>query len=142
MSIPASEDSRLSRVSAMCLALPEVVRTVNGDHANFRVRKKVFAYFLNDHHGDGIVSVCCKSAQGENIDRATSEPVRFYLPGYIGSKGWYGLRLDRGPINWDEVENILELSYCLVAPRTLVQIVKQCGALSIDKIHRRPAPGA
>jgi hypothetical protein len=88
------------------------------------VRKKVFAYFLNNHHGDGIVSVCCKSARGENVDRANIAPERFYLPAYIGPRGWFGLRLDRGTIDWKEVENIVELSYCLAAPRTLARLVE------------------
>ena len=48
-----------------------------GDHADLRVRKKVFAYFLNNHHGDGIVSVCIKSALGENVDRAGAQPGRY-----------------------------------------------------------------
>jgi predicted DNA-binding protein (MmcQ/YjbR family) len=122
---PSPEDPRLTRVTELCLALPEVTRAARGDHADFRVRKKVFAYFLNDHHGDGIVSVCCKSALGENVDRASREPERFYLPAYIGAQGWFGLRLDRGPVDWGEVENILELSYCLAAPKTLARSVEQ-----------------
>jgi YjbR len=119
------EDPRLTRLSKLCLALPEVVRANRGDHVDFRVRRKVFAYFLDNHHGDGIVSVCCKSALGENVDRASREPARFYLPAYIGVQGWFGLRLDRGAIDWREVENILELSYCLAAPKTLARFVEQ-----------------
>jgi phosphoribosylglycinamide formyltransferase-1 len=118
------EDSRLTRLTTLCLALPEAVRATRGDHADFRVRKNVFAYFLNNHHGDGIVSVCCKSALGENVDRASREPKRFYLPAYIGVRGWFGLRLDRGPIDWREVANIIELSYCLAAPKTLARIIE------------------
>jgi phosphoribosylglycinamide formyltransferase-1 len=121
----SSADPRLTRLSQLCLALPETVRTDRGNHADFRVRKKVFAYFLDNHHGDGIVSVCCKSALGENVDRASREPGRFYLPAYIGVRGWFGLRLDRGAIDWTEVGNILELSYCLAAPRTLARRVEQ-----------------
>jgi len=119
------EDPRLKRLTKLCLALPETSRELRGNHADFRVRKKVFAYFLNDHHGDGIVSLCCKSALGENVDRASREPARFYLPAYIGVRGWFGLRLDRGPIDWREVENIIELSYCLAAPKTLARLVEQ-----------------
>jgi predicted DNA-binding protein (MmcQ/YjbR family) len=131
MSKPSTEDPRLARLTKLCLALPETTRELRGNHADFRVRKKVFAYFLNDHHGDGIVSLCCKSALGENVDRASREPARFYLPAYIGVRGWFGLRLDRGPIDWREVENILGFSYCLAAPKTLVRLVEQ-GHLGAD----------
>jgi predicted DNA-binding protein (MmcQ/YjbR family) len=115
----AAEDRRLARLSAICAALPESQRKLMGDHADFRVRGKVFAYFLNNHHGDGIVSVCCKSALGENVDRASREPQRFYLPAYIGPRGWFGLRLDGDAIDWREVKDLIGSSYRLVAPKTL-----------------------
>jgi predicted DNA-binding protein (MmcQ/YjbR family) len=109
----------LGPLSKICLSLPEAVRRDLNDHADFRVRGKVFAYFLNNHHGDGIVSVCCKSALGENVDRASREPERFYLPAYIGHRGWFGLRLDLGGVDWQEVRNLVELSYDLAAPKKL-----------------------
>ncbi len=120
----ATEDSRLTKLTKICLALPESERRVRGDHSDFRVRNKVFAYFLNNHHGDGIVSVCCKAALGENVDRASREPGRFYLPAYIGPRGWFGLRLDGGAVDWSEVQNLVELSYCLVAPKTLLRALE------------------
>jgi predicted DNA-binding protein (MmcQ/YjbR family) len=119
------KNSRLELLSSICLALPETVRDVKGDHAIFRVRNKVFAYFLNNHHGDGIVSVCCRSALGENLDRIRREPERFYSPAYIGPRGWFGLRLDHGVIVWDEVAAIVRQSYCLAAPPTLVRQLEQ-----------------
>ena len=122
------EDSRLAKLTQICLALPEAERRISGDHADFRVRSKVFAYFLDNHHGDRIVSVCCKSALGENVDRASREPQRFYLPAYIGPRGWFGLRLDRKAIDWTEVQNLVELSYCLAAPRTLVKAFEASSA--------------
>ncbi len=120
MAQAATPEDLLTRISKACLALPEATSEVRGNHADFRVRKKVFAYFLNDHHGDGIVSVCVKSELGENVDRASAHPDRYYLPAYIGARGWFGLYLNRGPINWNEVTNIIELSYRLTAPKTLV----------------------
>jgi predicted DNA-binding protein (MmcQ/YjbR family) len=111
----------LAKLSEICLSLPGTERRDMNDHADFRVRSKVFAYFLNNHHGDNIVSVCCKSALGENVDRASREPHRFYLPAYIGPRGWFGLRLDGEAIDWAEVRNLVELSYGLVAPKRLLK---------------------
>jgi predicted DNA-binding protein (MmcQ/YjbR family) len=110
----------LRQLSKICLSMPEATRRDLNEHADFRVRDKVFAYFLNNHHGDGIVSVCCKSALGENVDRASREPARFYLPPYIGPRGWFGLRLDAEAVDWSEVKNLVELSYGLVAPKRLL----------------------
>ncbi len=116
--------SALERLSRLCLALPEATRALQGDHADFRVRGRVFAYFLNNHHRDGIVSVCVRAALGEGVDRVRSDPQRCYLPAYIGARGWFGLRLDRGPVDWAEVQNLIELSYCLQAPKTLARAVE------------------
>jgi len=49
-----AEDPRLSRLTEIALALPETTRQVYGSHAQFLVRKKTFAYFLDNHHGDGL----------------------------------------------------------------------------------------
>jgi predicted DNA-binding protein (MmcQ/YjbR family) len=120
--------ARLDKLTKLCMSLPEVERNVHGDHADFRVRGKVFAYFLNDHHGDGIVSVSCRSQLGENVDRASRDPERFYLPAYIGARGWFGMRLDGPSVNWSEVENIVENSYRLAAPKRLVNALAESRA--------------
>jgi phosphoribosylglycinamide formyltransferase-1 len=118
----ANEDPRLARLTEICLALPEASRLDQGQHASFLVRKKTFAYFLDNHHGDGIVSVCCKVPLGENADLAASDPARFYLPAYIGPRGWVGLRLDVGKIDWSEVAGLVAGSYRLVAPKRLAAL--------------------
>lgn len=78
-----AEDPRLAKVSAVCRTLPEAVRTDMGDHAAFTVRGRKFAYFLNDHHGDGIVSVCARAFPGENEALIRAHPRKFYFPAYI-----------------------------------------------------------
>jgi predicted DNA-binding protein (MmcQ/YjbR family) len=120
-----ANDPRLMRVSQILGALPETTAEVHDDYAVFRVRKRVVAYFLSDHHGDGIVSLCVKSELGENEERARRQPSLYYLPAHIGRRGWFGMRLDRGNVEWQEVENIIELSYRLVAPKTLVSKLAQ-----------------
>jgi predicted DNA-binding protein (MmcQ/YjbR family) len=108
------------RVTEICVGLPAADATQQGDHATYRVRGKVFAYFLDNHHGDGIVSVCVKSELGENLDRVRLDPEHFYLPAYIGPRGWFGIRLDRGRISWREVARLVERSYRLTAPQALL----------------------
>ncbi|HYK35028.1 MmcQ/YjbR family DNA-binding protein [Alloacidobacterium sp.] len=115
----SADDPRLAKLAAICLALPEGSRTDMGRHAAFTVRKKKFVYFLNDHHGDGIVSVCTKALPGENNALAAAHPRKFYLPAYVGPRGWVGLRLDRGKIDWNEVRDLVTASYLQVAPKRL-----------------------
>lgn len=116
------EDHRLAKLNHICLALPETTRTDSGRHASFLVRAKTFAYFLNDHHGDGIVSVCCKMGIGENEEIVGADPRRFYLPAYLAHRGWVALRLDVGPVDWDEVAGLIAGSYSLVAPKKLARL--------------------
>jgi predicted DNA-binding protein (MmcQ/YjbR family) len=116
----AKEEARLARLTKICVALPDATREVMGSHAGFRVRKKTFAYFLNDHHGDGIVSVCAKVLPGDNTALISAQPARFYMPSYIGPKGWVALRLDRGAVDWKEVGELVKTSYQLVAPKRLL----------------------
>ena len=118
------EDKRLTRLTKIALALPEAQRQIFGSHAQFLVRKKTFAYFLDNHHGDGIVAVTCKVLADENKALAEAQPDRFYLPAYVSSRGWVALRLDRGKIDWDEVKELLLGSYTMVAPKRLVERVK------------------
>ena len=119
MTRPAAEDPRLARLTEICLALPEATRRDQGRHASFLVRKKTFAYFLDDHHGDGIVAVSCKAALGENADLIASDPARFYRPAYVGPNGWVALRLDVGAVDWNEVAELVIDSYRLIAPKRL-----------------------
>ena len=76
----AREDRCLVRLTKICLALPEATMYRHGSHAGFLVRKRTYAYFLNDHHGDGMVAVTGKVLPGDNKALATAQPERFYLP--------------------------------------------------------------
>ena len=113
------EDRRLIRLTKICLDLPEATRECFGKHAWFNVRKKKLVYYLDDHHGDGIVSVCFKTVPGEYEVLLASDASRFYSPAYIGPRGWVGLRLDSGEIDWEEVADFVTDSYRLVAPKGL-----------------------
>lgn len=118
----STEDHRLTRLSKLCLALPEAARRDCGSHAQFTIRDRTFAYFLNDHHGDRIVAVTCKALPGDNASLVAAQPTRFYLPSYTGPKGWVALRLDIGEIDWEEVGELVLGSYCLVAPKRLAAL--------------------
>ena len=114
------EDQRLLRLTALCSDFPEIARELHGSHATFRVRGKPFVYFLNDHHGDGVVSFCWKAGPGENRQWVALDPTRYFLPAYIGPRGWAGLRLDRGRPDWKAVAGFARDSYRLVAPKSLI----------------------
>ena len=116
-------DRRLRRMEAICLQLAEAVMQRKGSHAVFLVRKKPFAYYLDNHHGDGILAIASKVGPGDNQLLTQTQPDRFYLPAYIGPRGWVALRLDRGKIDWEEVRALLQDSYRRIAPKRLAATV-------------------
>jgi phosphoribosylglycinamide formyltransferase-1 len=120
----SAEDPRLTRLTEIALALPDVTRQIYGSHAQFLIRKKTFSYFLDNHHGDGIVAVTGKVLPGDNKALVEAQPDRFYLPAYVASRGWVALRLDVGKIDWEEVRELLLGSYTLLAPKRLADRVK------------------
>jgi len=112
-----AEDERLRRMTEIALALGGAEREMMGAHAGFKVKKKTFAYFLKDHHGDGIVGMWCKVLPGENAALIAASPRRFYMPAYVGPRGWVGFRLDVGRVSWKEVEELVRMSYQLVVEK-------------------------
>jgi predicted DNA-binding protein (MmcQ/YjbR family) len=68
--------------------------------------------------GDGRESVWCKAPTGSQQILVGSDPATFFVPPYVGSKGWVGMRLDRDP-DWNDVKAVVRRSYRLVAPKRL-----------------------
>jgi hypothetical protein len=120
-----SDDPRLERVTEIALGLPEAERDRSGRHARFHVRGRTFAYYLDDHQGDGIVGLVCKAAWGEGEAMIAAGPARFYAPAYLWHRGWVALRLDTARIDWDEVADVAAESYILVAPKRLAALVER-----------------
>ncbi len=110
----------LTRLKALCAALPEAEFEPDGRHGTFRVRKKAFAYFLDNHHGDGIIGACLRDEKRANAAQIRKDPKRFYSPAYIGPRGYLGLRLDVDRVDWKDVAERLAKSYRSVAPKGLV----------------------
>jgi hypothetical protein len=116
-------DDPLDRLRATCLALPEVSeRLSHGSPAWFVRGKKTVAMFLDDHHGDGRVALWCPAPAGTQAEVVRQEPARFFVPPYVGHRGWLGLRLDVD-VDWDEVAGVVEEAYRLVAPKKLVALL-------------------
>jgi len=120
-----SSKERLEMLADICLALPGSVRENMESHAAFKVGRKVFVYYLNNHHGDGIVSFCCKVLPGDNERLIAASPRKFYMPAYIGPRGWVALRLDRPSVDWKEVKELVRGSYEQIAPKKLLRLLKE-----------------
>ncbi|MBI1815377.1 MAG: MmcQ/YjbR family DNA-binding protein [Deltaproteobacteria bacterium] len=106
-------DDPLPRLRRICLALPESTEKEAWGDPTFRVRDKIFAMMK---YGDGRISMWCKAPPGVQSILVGADPKRFFVPPYVGHKGWIGVRLDI-TIDWDEVATHAQESYRMTAPR-------------------------
>jgi predicted DNA-binding protein (MmcQ/YjbR family) len=118
--------SPLPRFRKLCLALPQAHEVEAWGHPTFRVRNKIFATYANEghHEGSGRPATCVKAAPGEQSAMVATAPDCFFVPPYVGHKGWVGIWLD-GAVNWDDVAEFLRDSYRLIAPKKLAALVHE-----------------
>ena len=110
----------LARLRAICLRFPEAHEVEAWGEPTFRVRNKIFAMYAHaeTHHGRGHPSVWCKATLFEQDLLVHANPRRFFVPPYVGPKGWVGVRLDGKP-DWDVVRDVLSAAYRKTAPKKL-----------------------
>jgi predicted DNA-binding protein (MmcQ/YjbR family) len=101
-----------------CLWLPEAEEFVSHGSPNFRVRGKTFATYTVNHHGDGRVALWLNAPPGSQELHVRSEPAHFFVPPYVGPRGWLGVVLDRG-IAWGQVVALVREAYEKAAPPEL-----------------------
>jgi len=104
-----------NRLRAICLALPEATESAMKRGPTFRVGGKIFAW---DRPWNGAASVWLKVPKGMQSVLIGADPKRFFVPPFVGTKGWVGMSLAGRP-DWKEVEALLRRSYRLVAPKKL-----------------------
>jgi hypothetical protein len=111
----------LARVRRICLALPETTERLSHGAPTFFVRgKRPFVMVLTNHHGDGRFAIWCAAGDGMQQMLVEADPERFFVPPYVGHRGWLGVRLDRG-IERDELAGILEDAFAEIAPPALLR---------------------
>lgn len=110
------------RIRKICLALPEAVEKPFGGHTSpaFRVRDKIFVFCYQE----GRPGISLKAAPGEQQALVSSDPERLFVPPYSGSKGWVGAYTDVDQ-DWDQVAELIEDSYRLIAPKRLVALLDE-----------------
>jgi hypothetical protein len=122
---PAEREIVLTKLREICLGLPETTERLSHGAPTFFVReKRAFVMVMTDHHGDGRFALWCAAPDGMQKMLVEADPERFFVPPYVGHRGWLGVRLDRG-LRWDEVTGIAEDAYTEVAPAKLVEAARR-----------------
>lgn len=112
-------DAALKRVRALVAALPETSEKLAWNAPTFRVREKMFAMFVDAHHGDGRLALWCKAPPGAQDALVRAQPDHFFVPPYVGKGGWIGIHLNRG-LEWGAIAALLEEGWRMTAPKRLL----------------------
>lgn len=117
-------DHLLNLLRERALALPQADEITSHGMPCFGIVKgKKFAYFTQNHHGDGIIALLVKTtAPEEQATLIEADPGRYYRPAYFGND-WVGIRLDLGDTDWDHVDDRLRKSWRQVAPKKLLGLM-------------------
>jgi hypothetical protein len=118
---PKERERVLERLRLICLAFPATSERPSHGAPTFFVRgKRAFLMVLTSRHGDGRFAIWCAAGEGVQTMLVDADPERFFVPPYVGHRGWLGVRLDRG-LDWDELAGICEDAYAEIAPPKLVE---------------------
>lgn len=114
-------DSEAAQLRDICLGLPEAVEKPFGGHTapSFRVRDKLFLMTSEDGR-----TITFKAGLGAQEALVASDPDRFFVPAYVGAKGWVGARIDIEQ-DWNELAELIQDSYRLIAPKRLAALLDQ-----------------
>ena len=113
----------LEQLRVICFAMPEVNERLSHGTPSFFIRdKKVLCSIWDQHHDDDRLALWCAAPPGVQTELVDREPERFFVPKYVGHRGWIGVRLDVD-LDWDEIDAILRDAYRLVAPKTLTKLL-------------------
>jgi predicted DNA-binding protein (MmcQ/YjbR family) len=109
----------IKRLRKLCLALPEAFEKEAWGECTFRVTGgSMFAMTDCNHHDSGHVAVWIKAPPMVQEILTNADAKRFFVPPYVGPKGWLGVRLDY-KVDWDELGELLKDGYMMAAPKRL-----------------------
>lgn len=110
-------ETQIDRLRRLSLALPEATEQEAWGEPTFRVKKRIFAMFAGNHHNDGRIAVWLNAPLGLQEILVRQDPGTYFVPPYVGVKGWIGVIIDR--VDDDTLREHLVESYCMVAPKKL-----------------------
>lgn len=109
-----AEQRAIDRVRRICLSFPCATEKLAWGEPTFRAGK-IFAMMDTHHHGANHVAVVVPAELGVQETLVKADPSRYFVPPYVGVKGWIGVRIDESP-DWGALKELLQDAYRLIAP--------------------------
>lgn len=112
------------RMRVICLALPEVTERLSHGAPTWFVRDKnaFVTLWAHGHHANDFAHLWCAASPGAQQELIAADPGRFFLPPYVGGRGWVGVRLDRD-VDWAEITELCQDAYRATAPVRLAALL-------------------
>lgn len=113
----------LERLRKICLAIPGAVEKLSHGEPTWFAgptpggrssQGKVFAMFDNHHHGHPHISVYVAATLDLQEALVAEGPAHYWVPPYVGAKGWIAIVLDVKP-DWAAVTKLVQESFAMVS---------------------------
>jgi hypothetical protein len=117
------DDPYYAKVREICESMPGVDMKISHSRPAF-FTKNIFAIYggvtKGDHHSGRYDRSLLVLPSPEEAQALREDP-RFFIPGYYGPFGWVGLDFTAAKPDWVEVRELIEESFRMTAPRSLVK---------------------
>ncbi|MCB1645303.1 MAG: MmcQ/YjbR family DNA-binding protein [Pseudomonadales bacterium] len=113
----------LEVIRHICLSFPDAEEVPSRGSPDFRIHNKTFATFVVNHHGDQRVALWIPASPETQQVYVNSAPDIFFVPPYVGTRGWYGVELNKG-LRWHRVAELLCDAYMSIAPAGLAHLAQ------------------
>ena len=115
-------DESLETLRRLCLSLPEAQEVEAWGAPTFRVKTIFATYSDGSQYVPGRISTWVRALPISQELLVAQDPGRFFVPPYVGAKGWVGVFLDNPDTNWDELKGLLWDAWRMSAPKRLVEL--------------------
>ena len=108
--------SVLEQLREICLALPHANERLSHGTPHWFAGKRNFASYWDDHHRDGRLALWCAAPEGAQRMLCEADPEHFFVPPYVGFRGWLGVHLNHG-LDWKEIAGVVETAHRTVTAK-------------------------
>ncbi len=110
-----------TRLHGLVERLPDVVAQDGHGHTGYMLRGRRIGWLLVDHHGDGRLALWVKAPEGEQRALVGGDPDRYFVPAYLGPRGWVGVNLDPpSEPDWGEIDALVEQAWRMTATKRAI----------------------
>lgn len=123
------DDLGLAKVRTIALGFPEAFEKISWGRPVF-CAPKIFVMYggsaKTDTKGQYLQYPFSILVKVDDSDRrALEQDRRFFYPAYMGPSGWLGLDFTAAHIDWNEVRELMDASFRMVATKKLIKLLDE-----------------